>query len=61
MNEEGVLKDRNVEDASFGIEIDIDFSTIGEETSWKFRDVNSVSAVLSSGVISIGLVGNVIE
>lgn len=61
MNEEGVLKERAIEEASFGMEVDILSSTLGEVTSWKFVDVNSVSAVLSSGVVSTGLVGSVIE
>lgn len=61
MNEEDVLKERAIEEASFGMEVDSVSSTLGEVTSWKFVDVNSVSAVLSSGVVSIGLVGSVIE
>lgn len=61
MNEGDVLKEKATEEASFGMEIDVVSSILGEETSWKFVDVNSVSTVLSSEVVSIGLDGSVIE
>lgn len=60
MNEEDVLKVRAIGESSFGMKVDIVSSTLGGETYWKFVDVNSVSAV-SSGVVTIGLVGSVIE
>lgn len=56
MNGEDVLKERATEEASFGTEVDIVPSTLGEETSWKFVNAGSVSTVLSAGVISIDLV-----
>lgn len=61
MNEENVLKERAIEEASFGMGVDIGASSLGKETFWKFVDVNSVSAILSSGIFSIGLVGSAIE
>lgn len=56
-----VLKERATEEAFFGMEVDTVSSILGEETSWKFVDVNFVSVVLSTGIISIGLVGSVFE
>lgn len=60
VNGEGVLKERATEEAFMGMEVDIVSSILGEETSWKFVDVNSASAV-STGIVSTGLVGSVFE
>ena len=54
MNGEDVLKESAIEEASFGMKVDIASSTVGEESAWKFVDGDSISAVLSTGVISIG-------
>lgn len=61
MNGEDVPKERAIEEAFSGMKVDIVSSTLGEETSWKSIDVNSASAVLSTGIISTGLVGSGFE
>lgn len=42
------------------MEVETRSSILDEETSWKFVDVNSVSAV-SIGITSIGLVGRIFD
>jgi hypothetical protein len=44
-----------MEEVSLGMEVDMASSMLGKETPWNFGDANSVSAVLRTGVVSIGL------
>lgn len=58
---EDVLKERGIGEVFLDVKVDIIFSILGEETFWKFTEVDSVSAVLRSDVISMVLVGCVTE